>query len=151
MSEIKDKTIFNCHTHIFTIDHVPNLFGKKLVPLVYQIVTMKVVKWYYLNLTRRSPSFRRWKQRWNKVKYFVVDVLKFTVIGYWGFSILFFVLKWAFKIVSNFLALSNFFGPQSKLHIGVLLIWGVIHLTVSKDKVRCLICWKKLMIKTPNL
>ncbi|MDH7911362.1 hypothetical protein [Winogradskyella sp. SYSU M77433] len=110
----KDRTVYNCHTHTFTIDHVPNLFGKKLVPLAYQIVTMKLVKWYYLNLTDRSSKYRKWKQRWNKVKYFVVDVLKFTVIGYWVFSILFFVLKWAFKIVSNFLAISNFFGPQSK-------------------------------------
>ena len=110
----KDRTVYNCHTHTFTIDHVPNLFGRKLVPLAYQIVTMKLVKWYYLNLTDRSSKYRRWKQRWNKFKYFVVDVLKFTVIGYWVFSIIFFVLKWAFKIVSNFLAISNFFGPQSK-------------------------------------
>lgn len=110
----KDKTTYNCHAHTFTIDHVPNLFGKKLVPLAYQIVTMKVVKWYYLNLTERSSKFRKWKQRWNKLKYFVIDVLKFTIIGYWVFSILFFTLKWAFKIVSNALAISNFFGPQSK-------------------------------------
>ncbi|WP_417558499.1 hypothetical protein [Mesoflavibacter zeaxanthinifaciens] len=110
----KNKTIYNCHTHTFTIDHVPNLFGKKLVPLAYQIITMKVVKWYYLNLTERSSSYRKWKQRYNKVKYFIIDALKFTVVGYWVFSMLFFTLKWAFKIVTNILAISHFFGPQSK-------------------------------------
>jgi len=110
----KNKTIYNCHTHTFTIDHVPNLFGKKLVPLAYQIITMKLVKWYYLNLTERSSSYRKWKQRYNKVKYFIIDALKFTVVGYWVFSMLFFTLKWAFKIVSNVLAISHFFGPQSK-------------------------------------
>lgn len=111
---LSEKTIYNCHTHTFTIDHVPNLFGKKLVPLAYQIVTMKLVKWYYINLTERSSKFRLWKQRYNKVKYFIIDVLKFTRIGYWVFSMVFFTLKWAFKIISNALAISHFFGPQSK-------------------------------------
>ena len=25
-------TFFNCHTHVFTIDHVPKYVGKKMIP-----------------------------------------------------------------------------------------------------------------------
>jgi hypothetical protein len=50
-----EKTIFNCHTHTFTIDHVLDKFGKKLLPLgMYHLLTMKFIKWYYENLTGRK-------------------------------------------------------------------------------------------------
>ncbi len=110
----KDTTIYNCHTHTFTIDHVPNLFGRKLVPVLYQIVTMKVVKWYYLNLTNRNKKYRSFIHKCNKVKYFFLSILKFTIIGYWLYTLILFSLKWAFKILANLLAISNLFSKQSK-------------------------------------
>ena len=72
----KNFTVYNCHTHTFTIDHVPNKFGKQLVPLLYQVVTMKVVKWYYLNLTYRNSTFKRFTHNCKKVKHFFLDILK---------------------------------------------------------------------------
>ncbi len=106
----KSLTLYNCHTHIFTIDHVPNLFGKKMLPLFYQLITMRLIKWYYLNLTKRNSRFKNFIYKRNKVKYFLIDALKFTVVGYWIFSILWFFSKWAGKIIINMLALGNFFG-----------------------------------------
>jgi len=110
----KDPTVFNCHTHTFTIDHVPNLFGKKLVPVLYQIITMKVIKWYYLNLTNRNKSYNKFIHKCNKVKYGFLNVLKFTIIGYWVYSLVMFFFKWLFKILTNFLAIDNLFSKQSK-------------------------------------
>ncbi len=114
MEKQKDTTIFNCHTHTFTIDHVPNLFGKKLLPLLYQVITMRLVKWYYLNLTKRNKSYIKFIHRTNKVKYFFLAILKFTYVGYWVYTLILFFLKWAFKIATNTLAISNLFSSQSK-------------------------------------
>lgn len=44
---MEKKPFYNCHTHTFTIDHVPNRFGKKLLPFLYKIITIRVIKWYY--------------------------------------------------------------------------------------------------------
>jgi predicted TIM-barrel fold metal-dependent hydrolase len=110
----KDPTIFNCHTHIFTIDHVPNLFGKRILPLLYQVITMRLVKWYYLNLTKRNKRYRNFIHWTNKLKFFFLDVLKFTVVGYWIYTILLFSLRWVFKIISNFIVIDGFFSEQSK-------------------------------------
>lgn len=113
MKETKDPTTFNCHTHTFTIDHVPNLFGKKLVPVLYQLITMRVVKWYYLNLTLRNRTYRKFVHRSNKIKYGLLSVLKFTIVGYWVYSLLLFFFKWLFEILTNVLAISNLFSEQS--------------------------------------
>jgi|GEM_PF-845571 len=110
----KDPTIYNCHSHTFTIDHVPNLFGKKLLPLLYQLITMRLVKWCFLNLTKRNRRFKSFIHFKNRLKYFFLDVLKFTIVGYWIYSLILFSLKWAFKILFNALAIDNFFGAQSK-------------------------------------
>lgn len=114
MSTQKDPTIFNCHTHTFTIDHVPNLFGRKLLPLLYQIITMRLVKWYYLNLTKRNRRYRTIVHYKNKVKYFFLDILKFTIIGYWAYTLVLFFLKWTLKIISNIIVIDGFFSAQSK-------------------------------------
>ena len=110
----KNYTVFNCHTHTFTIDHVPNNFGRKIIPIFYQLVTMKLVKWYYLNLTDRNRTYRRFVHRCKKVKHFFLDILKATVILYWIYTLLLFFLKWFLKMLINILALSNLFSQQSK-------------------------------------
>ncbi len=114
MTTKNKKTIFNCHTHIFTIDHVPNFFGKKLLPLFYQLITIKLIKWLYLNLNKRNKRYKLFLHRKNKIKYFILDVLRFTIIGYWIYTLLLFIIKWFFKIIVNAFAIDSFFGPQSK-------------------------------------
>ncbi|WP_299224123.1 hypothetical protein [uncultured Psychroserpens sp.] len=110
----KQYTVYNCHTHTFTIDHVPNNFGKKILPLFYQVITMKVVKWYYLNLTFRNRKYRRFLHKCKKVKYFIIAILKFTHILYWLYTLILFLCNWIFKMLINILALSNLFSAQSK-------------------------------------
>ncbi|SFN63588.1 hypothetical protein SAMN04487989_102157 [Bizionia echini] len=110
----KNYTVYNCHTHTFTIDHVPNNFGKKVTPLVFQIVTMKVVKWYFLNLTYRNNTYKRFTHRVKKIKHFFISVLKFTIVGYWLFSMIMFFCIWLGKMLINILAISNLFSKQSK-------------------------------------
>ncbi|MEZ4792154.1 MAG: hypothetical protein R2783_01355 [Gelidibacter sp.] len=107
-------TVFNCHTHTFTIDHVPNKFGKQLIPLLYQVVTMKMVKWYYLNLTFRNSAYKRFTHKCKKVKHFFLDILKFTRIGYWLYTLILFFCNWLLKMAINLLALGNLFSKQSK-------------------------------------
>ncbi len=110
----KNYTVFNCHTHTFTIDHVPNQFGKQLIPLLYQVVTMKVVKWYYLNLTYRNNTYKRFTHTYKKVRNLFLDILKFTVVLYWLYTLILFFFHWFFKMLVNILALSNLFSQQSK-------------------------------------
>nr|WP_321224410.1 hypothetical protein [uncultured Psychroserpens sp.] len=110
----KEYTVYNCHTHTFTIDHVPNNFGKKVMPILYQVITMKVVKWYYLNLTYRNNNYKRFLHRCNKIKHFFIDILKFTVVLHWIYTLVLFFLNWFFKMLVNLLALGNLFSPQSK-------------------------------------
>ncbi|WP_323787734.1 hypothetical protein [Psychroserpens sp.] len=111
----KHYTVYNCHTHTFTIDHVPNKFGKKVMPLLYQLITMKVVKWYYLNLTiLRSNNFKRFVHRCRKVKYFFIDFFKFTRVLYWIYTLVLFLCYWVFKMLINMLALDNLFSKQTK-------------------------------------
>lgn len=39
--------MINSHTHIFTIDHVPNYFGKRLIPVLGYVVSLQVAKRVY--------------------------------------------------------------------------------------------------------
>ncbi len=110
----KNYTVYNCHTHTFTIDHVPNHFGKKVVPLLYQLVTMKTVKWYYLNLTVRNKNYKKFIHRCKKVKYFFLDILKFTRVLFWVYTLILFLGHWLFKMLANVLVLSNLFSDETK-------------------------------------
>ena len=71
MNNQDNKTIINCHTHVFTIDHVPNEFGKSLMPWpVYKILTIKTIKWYYTNFTSiGSTRYKSFIRKWNKFFY----------------------------------------------------------------------------------
>lgn len=42
--EAPEKIIYNCHTHIFTINHVPQEFGKTIVP---KWIKISHVRWFY--------------------------------------------------------------------------------------------------------
>lgn len=110
----KNYTVYNCHTHTFTIDHVPNNFGKKVLPILYQIITMRLVKWYYLNLTYRNNNYKRFVHKLRKVKHFFLGVFKFTGVLYWVYTLILFFCKWLFKMFVNVLAIDNLFSTQSK-------------------------------------
>jgi len=114
MGEI--KTTYNCHTHIFTIDHVPNQFAKTFVPgLLRRVFTIKLVKWYYNNLTSDgSRKYKRFRHRLDKIKYGLLDALKWTIVLYWIWVLIYFVISWVFKMFTNILKIEYLFSKELK-------------------------------------
>lgn len=116
MKKQEDPTIFNCHTHIFTIEHVPNEFGRTFLPrFLSKIFTIKLVKWYYCNFTSRGNyNYKKFRHALRKTKYGIITFFKWTFLLYWVFLSINFVLKWAFKIVTNFFTIDYFFSKELK-------------------------------------
>ncbi len=111
----EDKTVYNCHTHVFTIDHVPNYFSKKLIPVFYKIFTMNFIKWYYRNCTARgNHRVKKLKHKWNKIKYGFLDLLKKTILLYWIYLLLKFVVSWAIKMLTNLIRIDFLFNKRTK-------------------------------------
>lgn len=112
----EDKTIYNCHTHIFTIDHVPNEFARTFVPrILSKIITIRLVKWYYTNFTSRgSKRYKQFIHFLKKVKFGIIDFFKWTLILYWVYFWVFFIIKWLFNIVINFLKIEYLFSKELK-------------------------------------
>ncbi len=112
----KKDTLTNCHAHIFTIDHVPNKFGKGLLPFpFYHIITIKFIKWYYTNLTERgSKKYRAFRHNLRKVKFFIFRVLKFTIVLWPIYKLIASILKWFFSILTNFLTIDAIFSKEMK-------------------------------------
>ncbi|WP_158837806.1 amidohydrolase family protein [Polaribacter sp. L3A8] len=110
----KDKTIFNCHTHIFTIDHVPNEFGRTFVPrFLSKILTIKLVKWYYNKFTSRGNyQYKKFRHSLKKIKYGVIRICKWTYVLYWLILLVSFILKWFFKILTSFLKVDFLFSKE---------------------------------------
>jgi len=116
-------TFFNCHTHIFTINHVPKYVGKKMLPSIILAVIFNVgfINWIYTKLNSRKEVFLQdfkysilpsLKKRWNHF----VDYLKLILIFYWLYLIILGVLKVLVQIIKLILKIiiSPFFGKRSK-------------------------------------
>lgn len=134
-------TFFNCHTHIFTINHVPKYVGKKMLPsILAYIFNISVLNWLYTKLNTRKDGFiqdfkyvilPKLKEKWNRC----IDFFKFTIILYWIFLLLQGVIKIAFKIIKVTLKLiiTSFFGKHSKA--GLKRYLGIArHATYSSQK-----------------
>ena len=108
------KELYNCHTHIFTIDHVPNKFAKTFVPrFLANIVTIRLVKWYYTNLTSRgNPEYRRFRHKLRKVKYAILGFIKWTIVLNIAYQIVKFVFNWIFNILINFFKVEYLFSKE---------------------------------------
>ncbi|GMN06474.1 amidohydrolase family protein [Croceitalea sp. MTPC5] len=108
------RELYNCHTHIFTIDHVPNEFGKTFVPdFLAGILTIKLVKWYYTNLTSRgSAKYRRFRHAIKKVKYAILDFFRWTIVLNIVYHLIKFVLRWLFNIFINFFKVEYLFSKE---------------------------------------
>lgn len=111
---MKEKEIYNCHTHIFTIDHVPNEFGRTFVPrILSKIFTIKLVKWYYLNFTSRGNyKYKRFIHILKKIKYGILRFCKWTIIFYVVYELLAFLFNWVFSILINFFKVEYFFSKE---------------------------------------
>lgn len=120
MKNQNSTPITNCHTHVFTIDHVPNEFGKSLMPWpVYKILTIKTVKWYYNHLTvRGNDNYKSFIRKTKKIGYKIKDILKPTVFLWVPFVLVFKLLRWIIRIVLDFLRLDAVFSDELKELIG---------------------------------
>jgi len=113
---MKNHRIINCHSHIFTIDHVPDEFGKSLLPWpFYRILSIRTIKWYYKNLTvQGSKKYRSFIHQRDKILFKLKDILKFTVVLWAVYYIILRVFKWLFKITITFLRWDSLFSPEVK-------------------------------------
>jgi predicted TIM-barrel fold metal-dependent hydrolase len=123
---MEEKEIYNCHTHVFTIDHVPNEFTRTFVPrILSKILTIKLVKWYYRNFTSRgSRKYKRFRQRLKKIKYGFINFCKWTILLYWVYYLIAFVLNWLFKIITNFIRIDHLFSKEIKEILGRYITLG---------------------------
>ena len=113
--------IYNCHTHIFTIDHVPNKFSKSIVPwFLPSIFTIKFIKWLYLNFTEKGSEktkkkrFKRFLHKKRKFYYRFEKIARFTQIFWILYKIIVFVIKWFEKIILSILQLDFIISPKVK-------------------------------------
>lgn len=131
------QKVYNCHTHIFTIDHVPNKFGKKLMPLgLHHLITMKLVKWYYSNFTSRGNyDYRVFKNKLDTIKYAIKEFFKKTIIFHLFFLVLFFFLRWFFKILTNFIRVDFVFSKATRETAKRFLTLGRYSLYQKQSKI----------------
>jgi predicted TIM-barrel fold metal-dependent hydrolase len=129
--------IFNTHTHIFTIDHVPNKFGKRLMPLgLHHIITMRLVKWYYKNFTSRGNyNYKVFRNRLTSIKYGIKEFFRKTIVIHLLFGILFFILGWLFKIIVNFFKLEVVFSKSTRETFKRFLTLGRYSLYQDQSKI----------------
>ncbi|CAM4344077.1 amidohydrolase family protein [Flavobacterium terrigena] len=129
--------IFNTHTHIFTIDHVPNKFGKRLMPLgLHHVITMRFVKWYYKNFTSRgNHKFKVFKNRLNSLKYTIKDFFRKTIILHLLLSIIFFFINWFFKIIIYFFRVEVIFSKSTRETVNRFLTLGRYSLYQDQSKI----------------
>lgn len=110
----ESKSIFNCHTHIFTIDHVPDKFGKTLLPFP-NLITIRLVKYYFENYTiRGSKRFKTSVYKIRKLYYNFTSFLKDTVILWWLYLICLRIVKWLLNKIVKFINLDRFFTTEFK-------------------------------------
>lgn len=82
---------------------------------IYHLVTIKVIKWYYQNLTKRgSKSFRGLVHRLRKLKFQLFAILKFTIVLWWIYSIVSIVARWISRILVNLLRLDVLVSSEFK-------------------------------------
>lgn len=114
MGKKTNQNIINCHTHIFTIDHVPNEFSKSLMPWpLYIIFTIGLIKWVFKNFTTRgSKRYRSFIHKRDKFFYKIRDFLKITIILWWVYLIVLIPIRWLIKLVLNFLNLESLFSSE---------------------------------------
>lgn len=111
-----NKKLYNCHTHIFTIDHVPNKFGKRLLPMgLYHILTMRFVKWYYKHFTSRGNyRYKIFKNRLDSFRYAFLDFMKWTIVLQLLNKLVLFLFRWVFSILTNFFKVDFVFSKATR-------------------------------------
>lgn len=102
----KESRMFNCHTHIFTGDHVPPYLAKTFLPWpLYYLTNVSVLislfrrwfngpgTWKYRGWYKNLKSFLyKWKML--NVRYAVVTVLGFFIGLYISLQVIFILIDW---------------------------------------------------------
>lgn len=125
---MQKDSIINCHTHIFTADHVPPLLAKTFVPTPFHwLIPLRPIvalfKWWYRGPNNFKYSVRKKKleRLWTNIQAFINRLFPFNIIaGYYIFFFAFFLLyslvtpvfppdeSWISKIIFK---LSNLLSP----------------------------------------
>jgi len=147
---MNDKPSYNCHTHTFAIDHVPNEFGKKLIPFLYKIITIRVIKWYYLNLTMKNERYRRFIHIVKKIRYGFIDVLKCTIVLQWINVLVCFVFRWLFGIITHFVRI-DFLFQQNNQRSNKKIQKHLEDIHYIVNNIKSTTCWSKRMSQEPVL
>lgn len=131
------KPIYNIHTHIFTIDHVPNKFGKRLMPLgLHHLITMRFIKWYYKKFTSRGNyRFKVFKNRLTTLRYKLLDFMKWTVVLQLINMLILFLFRWVFKILTNFFRVDFVFSKATRETVKRFLTLGRYSLYQDQSKI----------------
>lgn len=131
------KPIYNIHTHIFTIDHVPNKFGRRLMPLgLHHLITMRFVKWYCTSFTSRGNyKFKVFKNRVTAFRYMLLDFMKWTVVLQLINKLVLFVFRWVFKILTNFFRVDFVFSKATRETVKRFLTLGRYSLYHDQSKI----------------
>ncbi len=119
MNKKDESNIYNCHTHIFTIDHVPNKFSKSIVPwFLPSIFTIKFIKWFYTHFTEKGSEktkkkrFKRFLHKKRKIYYSFEKIARATQVLWILYKIIVFFFKWIQKIVLGFFRLDFIISPK---------------------------------------
>jgi len=110
---MKKDPIVNCHTHIFTADHVPPYLAKTLVPDIFYWVFhlgffIGRFRWWYNGpgKWRYSSQAKRWQKKWYRISMCISRSKLFNflywLIGTWIFiQLLFFSLDHITNLLSG--------------------------------------------------
>ncbi len=110
MSEPKSP-IINCHTHVFTGDHVPPWLAKTFLPWpFYRLLPLsgvvKLLRWWYNNpgrvpYTNQYKKFERWLYRVRMVlaRSFVLSLLKNLLGIFLTINVFFFAYDWLSSLI----------------------------------------------------
>jgi hypothetical protein len=120
-----DKKIINCHTHIFTGDHVPPFLAKTYIPLVYWVFSLRWIgslfHWWYngpLTTDKHTPKGKsRARTRYN-FKMFIQRhlVLRFLVTLL-GIALFVYTFYFAWSLLGDTKTEKDFAGRINQLRL----------------------------------
>ncbi len=112
--------IVNCHTHVFTGDHVPPYIAKTYVPPPFHLLLplsplVKFFRWWYKGPGRKKylPPYKKREQLLNRVNILIEGMYPFNIImGY---------ILFLFAFFQGYSLLSDKFPPENNL------VYRIIH------------------------
>lgn len=97
----KKEPLINCHTHIFTGDHVPPYLAKTFIPIIYKIASLRYIlaffRWWYGGPVKfiNGTGFKKNRERVYQLRMWIernfILMLIYWLVGIWIFAQLVFL------------------------------------------------------------